>query len=76
MEHNVIGCIDCPMFYMDNNERYGIETYCNHPHHKTITIEDIHTEIDKTNNIVAGERVPITPNWCPLNKEPITIIKT
>lgn len=67
MEHIVTGCKDCPMFFYNVDDRYGDETDCLHPNAiQQILVQNI--DLDKQNN-------PITPDWCPLNKEPITIIK-
>ena len=59
MNVKVTGCKDCPL-----NNRYndGCGTSeCNHPN----------SEGCDTSNVEDGEM----PDWCPLNKEPITIEK-
>lgn len=68
MEYFVTGCINCPMFKSENDERYGWLTDCGHPSFEGKgVVEEIY--IDGAGN-------PITPEKCPLNKEPITITKT
>lgn len=59
MNVKVIGCEDCPM----NNRYYdGWGTCeCNHPN----------SDGQDISNVKDGEM----PDWCPLNKEPITIEK-
>lgn len=66
MEQIVTGCKDCPMFNLEYDDRFGASTSCNHPNHESLTVEDID---------LTEKNIPITPDWCPLNKEPITIIK-
>ncbi len=67
MEVKVTGCGDCPMFKCSHDDRYGWSTDCGHPSFEERgVIEEI--DIDKYGN-------PITPENCPLNKEPITIVK-
>lgn len=64
MEQIVTGCSDCPMFIKEEDDRYGDMTYCQHPKHESKTVNDIDLRKDRT---------PITPDWCTLKKEPITI---
>ncbi len=67
MEHIVSGCKDCCFYFLeDSNDSLVVYNYCLHPNHKTITVQDI--DLDENNE-------PITPDFCPLNSEPITIIK-
>jgi hypothetical protein len=72
MEVQITGCKDCPLF--DNTgAEYG--TYCHHPNRKT----EEHTSSIGTSwfadaPIIDGaDNEPITPEWCPLIWEPITI---
>lgn len=62
MEHTVTGCIDCPMLNSVFDE-WGATYHCNY---NMLLPEENEFEIKDEN---------ITPDWCPLNKEPITIIK-
>ena len=62
MENLVTGCSDCPFRITDLMGYYE----CNHPSGKKVII--------KKENKPDGEFV--TPNDCPLNSEPITIIKS
>jgi len=61
MTIKVTGCSDCCLLA---NEGSGY--YCNHPN-----MEDN----DEQNHIKTENFIPLTPDWCPLNKEPITIEK-
>jgi hypothetical protein len=61
MNVKVTGCKDCPMFFNHLDGWFS----CTHPNEddgEFLLIE-------------SKDFVPITPNWCPLNKEPITIEK-
>ncbi len=82
-ETKVHGCIDCPMY--DDGANYEYEQICNHPlapHQYYEPGEDNPDEIPRIEVTDNGEdffsgkykEVPITPEWCPLKKEPITII--
>jgi hypothetical protein len=65
MEQVVTGCKDCPMYSVDDsNDSLIVYNYCHHRSHATVTVQDI--DLDKESN-------PITPDWCPLKREPITI---
>ena len=63
MKHLVTGCIDCPMYELHHDDRWGEESNCNHPLHKKTTVEDV---------LLVNDH-PVTPTWCPLKSEPITI---
>ena len=82
MEHIVTGCKDCPMF--DNGADYEYECSCLHPKAPRQFSEygDSDELIDAIQQIEVEEdwskkqhHIPVTPEWCPLNTEPITIIK-
>jgi len=60
MEYVVTGCTDCPM--AQYTDRRG--DFCIHPSAEEGNV----LEDDEHFN-------PVTPVWCPLNKEPITITK-
>jgi hypothetical protein len=67
MEHVVTGCKDCPLYQSNHDDRYGRETKCNHPAApEQPLVENI--DVDAMGN-------PITPDFCPLNSEPLTILK-
>lgn len=60
MEQIVTGCKDCPF------GSYGFdEFFCHHP-----SVED-----SGAHPIKKHDEDKYTPRWCPLKKEPITIIK-
>jgi len=61
MEHKVKGCSDCN--FNIRREEY-IYSYCGHPAHPNNN--GIPDDEDKLFE-------PITPDWCPLKKQPITI---
>ena len=70
MNTKVTGCRDCP-FYNDG-QRYEFAHYCNHPD----SIQDVgyfKSEPEIKCERIDNETVPITPEWCPLKKESITI---
>ena len=81
MEHIVTGCKDCP-FLLENNEG---SDFCRHPTmDKWLGVHgDHHRDEDNDKNVIETDSsssngqdwFPITPDWCPLNKEAITIIK-
>jgi len=60
MEHIVKGCINCP--FSSYTDRRG--DFCKHP----LSEEDHFIDGDYNFD-------PITPDWCPLNEEEITIKK-
>ncbi len=60
MEQIVVGCVDCSLCYNDEGQYF-----CNHPNNK-----EPYFCLDETD-----DKIPITPDDCPLNSEPITIIK-
>ena len=62
MNVKVTGCSDCPFCKWDDDYE---SDKCIHPERKEEVINFIGFEFSK------GD----TPNWCPLNKEPITIEK-
>ena len=81
MEHIVSGCKDCPMYNSDSE--YGDR--CNHPDNFEYC-EPLEHKIGKNipdDVYTSGEEFmrtrtnwkKLSPDWCPLNKEPITIIK-
>jgi hypothetical protein len=59
-EIKVTGCSDCPFF--NDGANYEYRAKCQHPANNTDERIEVHW----------GK--PITPDWCPLKKEPITII--
>lgn len=66
MEYKITGCLDCPLNSKD--VEYG--DACRHP-----SVRD-ENGMDRVLPKDANNRYEtITPDWCPLNKEPITIIK-
>jgi len=76
MEQIVTGCEDCPMF-----EQQEV-MICNHPKapnqiptplNPTLEIEPI--GMDDSGYDLSYIEWVVTPDWCPLNKEPITITK-
>ncbi len=72
MEQIVSGCKDC-CFYHDG-ERYEYAHYCKHPNSpqsRTRFNSEPEIKLEYEN----GMEVPITPDFCPLNSEPITIKK-
>ncbi len=77
MEQKVTGCEDCPMF-----EQQEV-MICNHPKaprqiptplNPILEVEPI-TMDDSGEEFTYVEWV-VTPNWCPLKKEPLTLIFT
>lgn len=81
MEYKVTGCKDCPLY--NDGKSYEFAHYCNHPSSpqdvsmftaeppiKTERHQEKFKEKDGYDYYAA---VPITPDWCPLNKETITI---
>jgi len=70
MEHTVSGCKDCPFFNDGSSYEYIIS--CQHPHapnQELLSTPSMKTTYEQ--KVVQ----PITPEWCPLNQESITIIK-
>lgn len=77
------GCIDCPMFDDGSNHEY--DEICKHPNAPIQFYEpsgEANQDVKRIKIESLGEYwskghkyVPITPDWCPLNKEPITIKK-
>lgn len=67
METTVTGCKDCPLV-----AEIGSGHYCQHPIHKDTNglYSFIHQDYESEDNVL------VTPEWCPLNSEPITISKT
>jgi len=63
MNHEVSGCKDCPMCHED-----AAEYFCHHPEREKLD-ESSYIEYREHNYVLQ------TPDWCPLNKEPLTIIK-
>ncbi len=67
MDSVVHGCKDCPMYSLeDMADSLTPYNKCQHPKHETITVQDI--DVDKNDE-------PITPAWCPLEVESLTLIK-
>jgi len=66
MEHKVTGCIDCP--FNSNDREYG--DACQHPE-----VYEGETRYRVLPEDPENDYQTITPDWCPLDKEPITIIK-
>lgn len=62
MIQEIIGCKDCPLFI----DEY---TACGHPEHSVDGSGNGECSAAFYNDLV------LSPNWCPLNKESITIIK-
>jgi len=81
MEHIVTGCKDCPLYKDGVNYEYA--HYCNHPKSpQTVNLFTAEPKIELTAEQKKRESGyeytvvhPVTPDWCPLNSEPITIIK-
>lgn len=87
METTVTGCKDCLLFY--DGSQYEFNHLCRHPlapdnqeswrSPTEIKLERV-TEIRKMDisgdDYEYGKIIPITPEWCPLNSESITISKT
>lgn len=83
MEHIVTGCKDCP-FYNDG-VRYEYAHFCNHPSspqevntfmaEPKIELYGVKEKFKEKNGYDYTATYPTTPDWCPLNSEPITIIK-
>ena len=81
MEQVVIGCEDCPMYKDGVNYEYS--HYCRHPKSPqkvlSFTAEPNIELVSEKKITEAGFDYtvlhPITPDWCPLNKEQLTIIK-
>lgn len=72
MEHIVMGCNSCPFFEDEYNT-------CNHPIiDNWVEVPYKHNsnqiEMDCSGDEMSYIEFPITPDWCPLKKEPITII--
>jgi len=83
MTVQVTGCKDCP-FYNDG-VRYEYAHYCKHPNSiqkvssftsepniELYTVQEKFKEQDKYDY---WGTYPITPDWCPINNESITIQK-
>lgn len=78
MEQVVTGCKDCPMF--DDGHRHEYELICNHPNapnqfHIPLEPEKevFRIEMDDSGYDMSYIEWVVTPDWCPLKKEPITI---
>ena len=83
MEHKVTGCSDCPLYH--DGQKYEFAHYCGHPNSpqhvslfrsepeiKLISEQDKFKDKDGYDHY---KIIPITPEFCPLNKELITIKK-
>lgn len=64
MEHLVTGCGDCCLC-----QEGATEYFCLHPNGEG------KIDYDSSGYDLSYIEFPITPNWCPLNEEPITIKK-
>jgi len=82
MEQSVTGCNDCK-FYNDGVQ-YEFAHYCNHPNSpQEVYSFTAEPKIEFASKILKGKIgnseydyakiTPITPDWCPLKQEPITI---
>jgi hypothetical protein len=60
----VTGCNDCPLHYMYDDFYISI---CTHPKGQS---GDIEPSNDRTD---LHERLPKTPDWCPLKQESLTL---
>jgi hypothetical protein len=73
MTIKIAGCQDCPLF----DDHFQI---CNHPVidnwiDKPYRHNSNKIEMDSSGQDLSYVEFPITPDWCPLNKQPLTIIK-
>ena len=85
MEFLVTGCKDCPM--LDSGAHHEYQCFCMHPKSpKQFLDREDYENYEKERHTISQIEVdedwdrkpfhiPITPDWCPLNKESITIIK-
>lgn len=83
MMTQVRGCVDCPLF--DDGANYEYEQICKHPFaphqfYESDKPEIKQKDIPRIEIEECGEQwsesfhySPITPDWCPLKTEPITI---
>ena len=62
MEHKVTGCKDCPMCN-SQSDGWDNEYICNY-----------NLSLPEENDFEIKDK-EVTPDWCPLNKQPITIVK-
>lgn len=74
----VSGCSDCPMF--DDGHRYEYELICNHPSAPNQFSDPVYPErevfrieMDDSGDGPTYIEWVVTPDWCPLKKEPLTI---
>lgn len=81
MEHIVTECENCPMFYDGRDSGDYDRLICNHPKAKWQTptplepipeVEPI--EIDSSGDEMSYIEWVVTPEWCPLKEQPISII--
>lgn len=72
MEQVVKGCYDCPMMRSD----YWLGRHCKHPNGENIETK-YHIEWDGHDDDGfprgRGHFYPVTPEWCPLKTDSITI---
>jgi len=78
MEHKIYGCQECPM-YNDEYENKGFGLCC-HPFvdnwvDKPYRYNSNRIEMGSSGEDLSFIQFPETSDWCPLNKEPITITK-
>ncbi len=86
MEINVTGCKDCPFYH--NGINYEYAHYCKHPNsiqkiscfasvvaEPKIELYGVQEKFKDKDGYDYTATYPITPEWCPLNTEPITITK-
>lgn len=76
----VRGCIDCPFYYVDvdyDAVGYPYSSECLLKRHENNTAyTDYHIEVwDDRWDDSDEERIPTTPEWCPLDKEGVKIEK-
>ncbi len=77
MKHQVTGCKDCPLF--NNGSDYEYRAICLHPlaprqfYEKEFKDEEVFLiEVDEDYSR-KPTNIPVTPTWCPLKQEEITI---
>ena len=71
MECIVTNCEDCPMFYDGRKSNDYDSLVCNHPESEYKPANPI--EIDCSGDEMSYIEWVVTPDWCPLEKESITI---
>lgn len=81
MEQIVTGCVDCPFF--EDGVSYEYAHYCKHikspqdvyrfTAEPKIELYGVKEKTKEKDGYDYTATYPTTPDWCPLNKEPITI---